>query len=80
MEENQGSNDMDIEGFPSQDNDELDIMINLFKEEDEQEQLKTDVINLGVTFFKDMGDRIHEMDLQYLTGLKILYSLLEYCK
>ncbi len=39
-------------------------MINLFQEEDEQEQLKTDVINLGVTFFKDMGDRIHEMDLQ----------------
>ncbi len=55
------TNDIDIEGFPSQDNDEL---INFFIEEDEQEQLKTDVINLGVTFFKDMdmGDRIHEMD------------------
>lgn len=63
-----------VEGECSHDDGEenLKIMIDIFKEQDE---LKEDVIDLGVAFFHDIEERIEEMDQQYLTGLKRFFTV-----
>ena len=46
----------------------LDTMINVIEEQNDQ--LKQEVIELGDAFCKDARDRIQTMDIQFLTGLK----------
>lgn len=50
----------------------LETMMDLFKEQDE---LKQDVIDLGTAFIKDVEERIQKLDLQYLTGLKKFFTV-----
>ena len=51
---------------------EIDLMLNVM---DEQDKLKQDVLALGNIFIEDVQDRMGQMDFQYLTRLRILYSL-----
>lgn len=62
------------EGVESSNNGEenLEIMMDIFKEHDE---LKKNVIDLGVAFFQDVNKRIETMDQQYLTGLKKFFTV-----
>lgn len=51
----------------------LDIVINLI--EDQNDQLKQEVIELGDAFCKDARERIQTMDIQFLTGLKKFFKV-----
>ena len=42
---------------------------------DEQEKLKLDVITLGNAFIEDVQERMAQMDIQYLTGLKKFFTV-----
>ena len=43
---------------------------------DEQDNLKQDVLTLGNTFIEDvLQDRMGQMDIQYLTGLKKFFTV-----
>ena len=50
----------------------LDLMLNVM---DEQDKLKQDVLALGNVFIEDVQDRMGQMDIQYLTGLKKFFTV-----
>ena len=50
----------------------LDLMPNVM---DEQDKLKQDVLALGNVFIEDVQDRMGQMDIQYLTGLKKFFTV-----
>ena len=68
------NNTMDIDTSNNSDEGEqnLELMLNIL---DEQDKLKTDVLTLGNAFIEDMQDRMGEMDIQYLTGLKKFFTI-----
>lgn len=50
----------------------LDLILNAM---DEQDKLKQDVLTLGNAFIEDVQDRMGQMDIQYLTGLKKFFTV-----
>ena len=50
----------------------LDLILNAM---DEQDNLKKDVLTLGNAFIEDVQDRIGQLDIQYLKGLKKFFTL-----
>ena len=50
----------------------LDLMLCVM---DEQDKLKQDVLTLGNDFIEDVQDRMGQMDIQYLTGLKKFFTV-----
>ena len=50
----------------------LDLILNVM---DEQDKLKQDVLTLGNVFIEDIQDRMGQMNIQYLTGLKKFFTV-----
>ena len=50
----------------------FDLILNAM---DEQDKLKQDVLTLGNIFIEDIQDRMGQMDIQYLTGLKKFFTV-----
>ena len=71
--ENANDNMMDIEDQTTdttiydEGEQNLDLILNVMEEQD---KLKQDVLTLGNAFIEDVQDRMGQMDIQYLTGLK----------
>ena len=78
MADNTSNNTMDCDTMGDQttsfDEGEqnLDLILNAM---DEQYKLKQDVLTLGNTFIEDVQDRMGQMDVQYLTGLKKFFTV-----
>ena len=52
--------------------DNLDLMVELIKEHGE---LHSEIVRLCHSFMEDVGERLKTLDVQYLTGLKKLFSV-----
>ena len=50
----------------------LDLMLSVMEEKD---KLKQDVLTLGNAYIEDFQERITQMDTQYLTGLKKIFTV-----
>ena len=78
MADNTSNNTMDCDTMGDQttsfDEGEqnLDLILNAM---DEQDKLKQDVLTLGNAFIEDVQDRMGQMDIQYLTGLKKFFTV-----
>ena len=79
MTDNTSDNTMDIDetgDHTTEHYDEgeqnIDLMLNIM---DEQDKLKQDVLTLGNAFIRDVQDRMGQMDIQYLTGLRKFFTV-----
>ena len=58
--------DTETDGMEHDGVQNIDLMLSV----EEQEKLKQGVLTLGMAFIEDVQERMKQMDVQYLTGLK----------
>ena len=64
--------DTETDGMEHDGVQNLDLMLSVMEE---QEKLKQGVLTLGMAFTEDVQERMKQMDVQYLTGLKNFFTV-----